>query len=50
MEDNHRRLSPAIAFDFGAVLMDWNPHYWKMPGYDRQAGHPLNCRLTFEVE
>ena len=31
--------APAIVFDFGGVLMDWNPHYLyqKMPGYDRQA-------------
>ena len=36
---NNSKLSPAIVFDFGGVLMDWNPHYLyqKLPGYDRGA-------------
>jgi 2-haloacid dehalogenase len=31
--------SPAIVFDFGGVLMDWDPRYMydRLPGYDRQA-------------
>ena len=33
------KSSPAFVFDFGGVLMDWDPHYLydKLPGYDRQA-------------
>jgi 2-haloacid dehalogenase len=35
----HKSPSPAVIFDFGGVLMDWNPHYLfdRIPGYDRAA-------------
>ena len=35
---HHNVTSLAIVFDFGGVLIDWNPHYLfdKLPGYDHE--------------
>jgi len=45
---NNDKRTPAIVFDFGGVLMDWNPHYLydKLPGYD----HEKATRFLQEVD
>jgi 2-haloacid dehalogenase len=43
------RPSPAIVFDFGGVLMDWNPHYLfdKLMNNDREAVDAFLERVSF---
>jgi len=43
------RPSPAIVFDFGGVLMDWNPHYLfdKLMNNDREAVDVFLERVSF---
>ena len=39
----HGSQYPAIVFDFGGVLMDWNAHYL----YDKLLEDPANMEFIF---
>lgn len=49
--DNKTPKSPVIVFDFGSVLMDWNPHYLfdKMMGNDPKAVDDFLAEVDFST-
>lgn len=49
MDDGQRKKSTVIVFDFGGVLMDWNPHYLydSLFGGDRQAVDDFLAKIGF---
>jgi 2-haloacid dehalogenase len=49
--ENKKELSPVIIFDFGSVLMDWNPHYLfdKMMGNDPKAVDNFLAEIGFST-